>query len=194
MKLQRFLWLVITQVVCVYQHSLASKKNVKITDGVDFKLNDGGFSDTDTDSVADPDPVYGPESLYFLNGHCFSKTSGRFDYTICPFQNVTQRRSIGQRGSTLIGVWGDWLTTINSTFHPIHGEDFQLRHYNAMRFVDGKNCGDGRQHYSSVLNFKCDYEKEDFDVLGVEEDESNSCNFVITLGVPLACSLFQNHV
>lgn len=177
----------------VVKNSLGSKRNAKLVEGVDFKVNDVVYSEGEMEDseTTDPDPLYGPESLYFMNGYCFAKTVGRFDYSICPFQNITQRRSIGQRGHTLIGVWGKWLTSLNTTNH-VNGEYIHTRHYNAMRFVDGKSCGDGRQQHSAVMKIKCDYEKDDFEVLEVEENILNSCNFEIILGVPLPCSLFQS--
>ena len=33
----------------------------------------------------------------------------RYDYTICPFENVTHKRILGGK-PTLLGVWGEWTT------------------------------------------------------------------------------------
>ena len=82
----------------------ATTRSIKIVDGVDTIASTmesiTSAAITEEDDIAFPDPVYGPEELYFLNGRCFDATVDRFDYSICPFQNITQRRSIGQRGRT----------------------------------------------------------------------------------------------
>ena len=49
-----------------------------------------------------PDPIYGPEALFFLDGTCFHSSYEKYEYTFCPFQNVTQRRLTNAR-PVLIG-------------------------------------------------------------------------------------------
>ena len=51
-----------------------------------------------------PHKYYGPSSLRFLDGACFKKVASRFEYNVCPFQNITNRRVSSQR-SSLIGKW-----------------------------------------------------------------------------------------
>ena len=179
--------------------SFATIKNVKIVEGVDIVAtiveSITSTATMEEDDIAFPDPIYGPEDLYFLNGRCFETTVGRFDYSICPFQNITQRRSIGQRGSTLIGVWGYWLPSLsNSSYIPTvpgNMRDQQLADYTSMRYIDGKSCREGRQRFSADVLLRCDNGGEGFQVLSVEEDEGNACRINISLGIPLPCSLFR---
>ena len=44
----------------------------------------------------------GPESLFFLDGLCFQSAFEKYEYSVCPFQNVTQRRLTNAR-SVLLG-------------------------------------------------------------------------------------------
>ena len=178
----------------------ATTRSIKIVDGVDTIASTiesiTSAAITEEDDIAFPDPVYGPEELYFLNGRCFDATVDRFDYSICPFQNITQRRSIGQRGRTLIGVWGYWLppssnsSIVSSVPGTLRSEP--IAEYTSMRFIDGKSCREGRQRFSADVQLRCDHSDEHFQVLSVEEDEENSCRINILLGIPLPCSLFQS--
>lgn len=175
-------------------------KNVKIVEGVDTIAatveSITSAATMEEDDIAYPDPIYGPEDLYFLNGRCFDTTVGRFDYSVCPFQNITQRRSIGQRGSTLIGVWGYWLSSASNSSFITTGPEImraqQIAEYTNMRYIDGKSCREGRQRFSADVQLRCDYDGEGFQVLGVEEDEDNACRINISLGIPLPCSLFRS--
>jgi hypothetical protein len=71
---------------------------IKIVDGVDKKGERGPFTGL---SYNEPNGIYGPEGLYFLNGLCFLATADRYEYSVCPFQNITQRRLIGSSNSLL---------------------------------------------------------------------------------------------
>lgn len=78
-----------------------------------------------------PKPYWGPEALTFLSGQCFFASFDRYlllvfvlnilllyhylnyrnDYTVCPFMNVTQRRtsmSTALSKPTVLGVWNSW--------------------------------------------------------------------------------------
>jgi hypothetical protein len=71
---------------------------IKLVDGVDKKGERGPFTGL---SYHEPNGIYGPEGLYFLNGLCFLATADRYEYSVCPFQNITQRRLIGSSYSLL---------------------------------------------------------------------------------------------
>ncbi len=150
-------------------------KNVKIVEGIDklSSLDDGGLESVEADAVS------GPESLYFLNGLCFMKSIDRFEYNVCPFQNVTQRIVTGNY-PTILGVWGNWIHESNSV-----GND-NLKPYVSMNFINGKSCGESK--VDTKLLFQCEHDG-DFDIIGV--DDSTFCSYTIKLGVPIACSLFE---
>lgn len=163
------LWLSI--LLCMVSGQIATT-NVKIVDGID-KLSSS--EDNNLDAVI-PEALSGPESLYFLNGLCFMKSIERFEYNVCPFQNVTQRRITGNY-PTILGVWGNWVEP--------RGGTNQIKTYKTMNYIDGKSCGDGT--VDTKLELECGHDGP-FDVLGV--DDSAFCSYSIRLGVPLACSLF----
>ncbi len=110
---------------------------VKIVDGVDKKGERGPSTGL---SYSQPDPFYGPEALTVLNGLCFTAAVERYEYSVCPFQNVTQRRLIGPSATLLgfpilnselilLGVWGQWSTNETS------------QTYDTMMFTNGQTCG-----------------------------------------------------
>lgn len=167
------------------------KKTIKLIEGIDSNSPSDSFHSADLEDTADPDSLCGPEDLYFLSGSCFSKSIGRFDYSICPFQNITQRRSIGQRSHTLIGVWGSWAPQANIS---IDSNGYHNEEFTTMRYVDGKSCGDGRHRYSATMTLRCNYEGDRFEVIEIEEDESNTCLINVIFGVPLPCSLFKSRI
>ncbi len=124
---------------------------VKIVDGVDKKGERGPSTGL---SYSQPDPFSGPEALTVLNGLCFTAAIDRYEYSVCPFQNVTQRRLIGP-SSTLLGtslpsekliisgIWGQWLTNETS------------QNYDTMIFINGQTCG--RKGRSVRLSLFCGY-------------------------------------
>lgn len=72
---------------------------IKVVDGIDKKGERGLINGL---TYSEPDLLYGPESLFLLNGYCFLGSVDRYEYSICPFQNITQRRLIGP-SATLLG-------------------------------------------------------------------------------------------
>lgn len=149
-----------------------SIKNIKIVEGID-KIS----SKEDSLESVVADPISGPESLHFLNGVCFKKLVDRFEYNVCPFQNITQRRITGNY-PTILGVWGSWLHENQQTS--------QILDYKTMNYVEGKSCGDSKVDTKLVLD--CEH-KGDFEITSV--DDSTFCTYVIRVGLPLACSLFK---
>jgi hypothetical protein len=85
-------------VLLIVQISTLSAHEVKLIDGVEKKgdRSGGGLP------YSEPSDFTGPMSLTFLNGLCFNSTIDRYEFVVCPFQNVTQRRLIGSQ-LTLLG-------------------------------------------------------------------------------------------
>mmetsp|Transcript_5087 Transcript_5087/g.11280 ORF Transcript_5087/g.11280 Transcript_5087/m.11280 type:complete len:213 (-) Transcript_5087:123-761(-) len=81
--------------------AVVSGETVRIVEGTMI------FTDPPLPPVT-PNPLSGPPSLHFLAGQCFTNTFDRHDYTVCPFHNITSKRSIALQPS-LLGVWGEWL-------------------------------------------------------------------------------------
>lgn len=174
---------------------------VKILEGVDRK------SDKDDNSLeyVEPDPICGPTDLYFLKGSCFVGSFDRYEYTICPFHNVTQRRTTAAKPQ-IIGLWGHWTTT-NSPIHLYKGqkgkpspatiasetntaagtvsipEGQSLAYYNVMEYTHGRNCGQGSG--STTIYLECARSK--FEVVSI--DSELNCEYALTLGLPIACHL-----
>jgi hypothetical protein len=117
--------------------SLGNCHEIKLVDGVDKKGERGPNNGL---VFHEPSLLSGPESLFFLNGLCFLATQDRYEYSVCPFQNITQRRIIGS-SATLLGVWGEWVT--NETHHA----------YDTMSYLNGQTCG--RKGRSAQLGLSC---------------------------------------
>ena len=73
---------------------------IKVIDGIDKKGERGIASGL---SYSEPDILYGPKALFLLNKYCFLTSIDRYEYSICLFQNITQRRLIGS-STTLLGL------------------------------------------------------------------------------------------
>jgi hypothetical protein len=206
------------------QFLATSGGTVRILEGVDKK------SDKDDNKLeyVEPDPMYGPSSLSFLQGACFLGSFDRYDYSVCPFQNVTQKRTTAMK-PTLIGIWGNWKTTSS----PVHAQKGQQKvkegrgrnrnsaavaaasstpsaaadatpstetsatvtpaaetgpayvYYNVMEFVGGRNCADGDG--STTVYLQCEHSK--FEIVSM--DSEVTCEYALTLGLPIACSLLR---
>jgi hypothetical protein len=185
--------------------------NIRILEGIDKKADK---DDSKIDYVS-PEPMSGPEALSFLSGSCFSSSFDRYEYSICPFQNVTQRRTTAVK-PLLIGLWGNWKTT-NS---PVHTEkagknkangkgnkeeladnsntaidtvsppvDPNYRYFNIMEFPNGRNCG---VEGDSVTLVYLQCEHTDFEIISL--DSEASCAYTMTLGLPISCNLLRSPV
>lgn len=89
---------------------LKNNKSIKIIEGVAAVSNSHTASQiNENPGELGPVPAVlsGPEALYYLNTHCFNKNIDRYEYQICPFRYVTQRRVIGTHWQ-LLGKWGKW--------------------------------------------------------------------------------------
>jgi hypothetical protein len=102
--------------------SLGNCHEIKLVDGVDKKGERGPNNGL---VFHEPSLLSGPESLFFLNGLCFLATQDRYEYSVCPFQNITQR----------------WVT--NETHHA----------YDTMSYLNGQTCG--RKGRSAQLGLSC---------------------------------------
>ncbi len=141
------------------------QKIVKIVEGIDK------FSAEKEEKVEfiEPEDLYGPESLFFLNKKCFAKSFDRFDYLICPFQNISQTRVSGHV-STMLGTWGYWGDRATT--------------YSEMNYINGKSCGDTKMTTKVLL--KCDH-VGDFEILALHDQ--TYCTYIFELGLPISCDL-----
>ena len=143
--------------------------DIKIVDGTD-KISGSGH-DSGIQYIS-PDPFTGPEYMASLNGLCFTASADRFEYSVCPFHNVTQRRVTGGR-PTLLGVWGDW-DSANIGANP------------RMLFFRGQACGQAtRRATIEVIPGSPD----DFRVDADSIDESPACHFNMRFHVPFPSEL-----
>jgi hypothetical protein len=140
----------------------------------------------------EPEPLYGPESTFFLYGTCFSLEIRRyFEVDFCPFHNATQTRNSGT-SRTLLGVWDGWDLEDsvpanlgnNNVTQPLPANQ---AFYRGMRFVEGESCHRGAER-SAQLDFKCGGGFTDFQ-LDCEADGSYSCHLDCTLEIPLPCDI-----
>lgn len=157
---------------CFFSIVNASWKTVKISEGVDKKPSSDEVAQSQNKNIISviPDYMWGPESLFFLNGLCFNKTEHAYEYFLCPFQNITQRRLSGNFQSHLIGIWGYWSSL------------------KWMHYIDGQDCGNGIDR-SAVVELVCDYDGENFEILSVKEEINTSCRYRIQFGIPMPCSI-----
>lgn len=159
---------------------------VKIAEGVDRPQAMGMSPDAAPLDYVPPARYYGPQSLYFLSKSCFKESIDRFEYDICPFQNITQKRINGHK-THLLGVWGYW-----------DNEDDAHKVYDKMVYSKGQGC------HSDVVS----EDKSEGDLLSAVQvrlecggtgpikvkaiSETSHCVFNMTLSVPISCHLLSN--
>ena len=148
-------------------------KVAKITEGVDKLVADSG----NQLQLTIPDSFYGPEILSILVRSCFMKSHERYEYTVCPFHNITQRRVGSTSVANLLGVWGHWELEIN--------QDSEYAVYSKLRYFDGELCGIREKR--SFLNLRCD--QDNFEITNV--DDSVHCDFNFEINVPIPCSMLR---
>ena len=138
--------------------------------------------DHNTLKYEEPHKFNGPESIYFLNGECFAKVLNKNEYKVCPFQNITTKRS-GSVRSTLMGVWEEWIRpqeepTESDSIGTSIGDMYQLTR---SSYTKGIRCGSKSGTKSATLEFVCINETNrnisDFEIVSV--DDSKSCEVSI---------------
>ena len=180
--------------------SYVSSVSIKIIDGIDK------YSDRDENQLAfiQPNIFTGPETLLFMKGSCFIQSFDRYEYSICPFYNITEKRISGLK-SSLLGIWKEWdieinqqqningntedihnhanMTNHNDNLPLIHSE---LDYYYKQRYNDGKLCSNDKNHSNVILQFECNYPNK-ITIISVED--TDMCEYKIRLGLPISCSL-----
>lgn len=179
---------------------------VKVIDGID-KLADS--SDHLKLEFVQPAPFKGPSSLSFLQQSCFIKSFDRYEYTLCPFYNITQRRvSTTQSKQTLLGVWDDWVLPLRDNYvqhndHIITASTNSIRDraansngirsakkYQIQKYSEGRDCSDGKSNSHVILYLDCEHESQEFEILSVED--AAYCDFTMHFSLPISCHLLYS--
>lgn len=66
-----------------------------------------------------PNSPYGPSLIIGMAHECFSTQSGNYEYTLCMFRNVTQKKVSDPKSRVTVGIWEAWevrVIAINSFF------------------------------------------------------------------------------
>lgn len=171
---------IVGQSIQLEQNDQKSMQASRVAEGVDSLLTIPAYGEIATVS---PSPYSGPSSLAFLKGQCFSATMEKFEYQLCPFHNVTQRRLMAQSWQ-MLGVWGKWK----------HGLERDIG--GTMLYSSENACaGDER---SVEVRIHClppssyppsSPSTSDFLIGAV--DESEACRHIIDFKTPLPCVLFK---
>lgn len=156
--------------------ALNERISIKIAEGVDR------VPDRSTSLLAYnvPGPFWGPDILAYLNGQCFMKSVERFEYTFCPFQNVTQKRSTGSR-PTLLGIWGEWVIP------DLSNEPLQ---YTKMTYSKGQACGQAER--VTTVEIQCNASQ--FGILENGVTEIAPCRYQMKFGIPISCDLLGKNI
>lgn len=180
---------------------LSGPTTIKIVDGID-KLYDTPIAGASaTNNYYEPQLPYvkpkdyaGPEGLQFLSKRCFFQDIDRWNYRVCPFQNITQKRNVAQK-ETLLGVWDHW-NDVKIDITSNHGHDnsdptVSKKVYSSMEYVEGVACGDEKDSplTTTTVNLQCGDEYSSVKILEVNDKEF--CKFQITMFVPIPCSLLR---
>ncbi|XP_034413114.1 glucosidase 2 subunit beta-like [Cyclopterus lumpus] len=110
---------------------------------------------------------YGPDwEFLFLNSQCYKLNVYGYTYTLCPFNQVTQKSTAGTEVS--LGRWGMWAAT------PKH-------QYSQMVYENGEPCWQGGSR-STTVTLTCGTETA---LLSVKEP--SKCQYIMDFQTPVAC-------
>lgn len=110
---------------------------------------------------------YGTDwEFLFLNSQCFTIQVYEYTYTLCPFNQVTQRSSTGTEVS--LGVWGMWSGGAKNP-------------YSQQEYENGEPCWQGGSRSTTVM-LTCGTET------GLRmAKEPSKCQYILDLQTPVAC-------
>lgn len=175
--------------------SIEASGYVKISEGVDKPQAMGQSPDSVPLTFAPPAAFTGPQSLYFLRSACLRESFDRWEYEVCPFRNITQRRINGNK-YYLLGVWGHWA-------------EEQPHSFQHMLYDHGKGCSSdipsddkdpSPEQAMAHLYLQCREsaavpvpervagEEGNHRMLKITSvQETSHCVYNITLSIPLSC-------
>jgi hypothetical protein len=127
----------------------------------------------------EPYPAVGPVVLSVLLGRCYELQKDRFEYSVCPFVNATQRRVISS-SPVLLGLWGG--VSYN------HGGNL------IQEYQNGHHCK-GTSMYRSVVRYLCGDEVQEAAeslpaLVDIASDEEG-CAISATIATPFPCALLR---
>ncbi|KAK7071622.1 hypothetical protein SK128_025455 [Halocaridina rubra] len=111
----------------------------------------------------------GPDHLRGLLGRCFKHRDTKYEYILCPFQNITQEdiQAYYDPYKGVLGVWLDWVI-----------EDNQ---FVAWNMIEGSSCGPDR-YRSTKVTLQCGKTSE---LKSMTEPER--CSYVAIFETPEIC-------
>ncbi|KAM9717326.1 glucosidase 2 subunit beta-like [Menidia menidia] len=110
---------------------------------------------------------YGADwEFLFLNGQCYKLQVYEYTYTLCPFNQVTQKSTTGTEVS--LGKWGMWSGPPKN-------------HYNQMVYENGEPCWQGGAR-STTVTLTCGTETALQSV-----KEPSKCQYVMDFQTPVTC-------
>ena len=115
----------------------------------------------DADWVTPVNPSH--QSLLSLAGKCFNRDDGKYVYTLCPFDELTQVSKTWGHFSGSMGIFKQWT------------DDHKLL------YADGTLCASGKKR-EALVSFKCGPKR-----ILQTVTEPKSCSYEVTLLCPEAC-------
>lgn len=110
---------------------------------------------------------YGPDwEFLFLNSQCYKLKVYEYTYTLCPFNQVTQKSTAGTEVS--LGRWGMWAGTPKDQ-------------YSQMVYENGEPCWQGGSRSTTVM-LTCGTE-----TALRSAKEPSKCQYVMDFQTPVAC-------
>ncbi|XP_017269892.1 glucosidase 2 subunit beta [Kryptolebias marmoratus] len=110
---------------------------------------------------------YGTDwEFLFLSGQCYKLQVYEYNYTLCPFNQVTQKSTTGTEVS--LGMWGMWAGPPKN-------------HYSQMVYENGEPCWQGGSRTTTVT-LTCGTET------GLRSaKEPSKCQYIMDFQTPVAC-------
>ena len=124
----------------------------------------------------EPSIFQGPDVLEPLVGKCFQLMENQYEYSVCPFRNVTQAETHGTRSLYILGIWDRYEIKSSADILPelfydngtSCGHTTHRKSLVRMTCVDDESSGSIVVDLSSISN---DEEEEEDEIILEEEEE-----------------------
>ena len=127
----------------------------------------------------EPSIFQGPDVLEPLVGKCFQLMENQYEYSVCPFRNVTQAETHGTRSLYILGIWDRYEIKSSTDTVPMLfydngtscGHTTHRKSLVRMTCVDDESSGSILVDLSSISH---DEEEEEDEIILEEESECNA--------------------
>ena len=162
------------------EHTRTTRKTSSSVKLVTPKKKDTATTQSQNNNVVatrEPSIFQGPDILEPLDGKCFQLMENQYEYSVCPFRNITQAETHGTRSLYILGIWDRYEIQTSSDTLPMLfydngtscGHTIHRRSFVRMTCVDDESSGSIVVDLSSTRHYVNDEEEEEDEITVIED-------------------------